>query len=429
MLQFAVSPTPFAEVGARRVAPVPAGRRMALFGALKLLLIALAFVFGGGYGAYAQFDENNPAIYWRQEQQRQMELRQQRSRQRVIIQQRPTRLIRRAQPRPGYTRAVPAERADDASAPAPAEATAGAAPDAPAETAAAPIAPDSLVRIAVLGDNIAHQLGRGLAEAYDDVARIEIAALARDNSGLVRDDYYDWVGAVRALLEGERKIDIAVMMIGSNDRQPIREGGVTHSPGGEEWTRLYAARIEAIASLFQKHEIPLIWLGMPAMRNERLSVDMAAFNQIYRDTVRKNGGVFVDVWEPFVDDRNRFTLYGPDVNGELAKLRMGDGVHFTRAGARKLAHFASIDIKRIIEERKPASAFAAPGRYDDPSAGEGPGPTAAQRPAIGPVLSLTAPAVAADGALAGGGAQALGPAGPPAGSRPGRADDFSWPRP
>ena len=56
-----------------------------------------------------------------------------------------------------------------------------------------------------------------------------------------------------------------------------------------------------------------------------------------KKTASRAGATFVDVWEAFVDDRHQFALYGPDVNGQLTKLRTGDGVHFTRAGAKEFA--------------------------------------------------------------------------------------------
>jgi hypothetical protein len=98
------------------------------------------------------------------------------------------------------------------------------------------------------------------------------------------------------------------------------------------------------------------------------------------------------------------------VNGQNVKLRAADGVHFTSAGARKVAHFVEGEIKRVFDARQqqapeasgppaqetgalpatpaaPAPAFQAPGA---------PVPAAApslppQRPAIGPTQLLTGP--------------------------------------
>ena len=40
------------------------------------------------------------------------------------------------------------------------------------------------------------------------------------------------------------------------------------------------------------------------------------------------------------------------MNGQIVKLRTSDGVHFTEAGALKLAHFVEPEIRRTFEETK-----------------------------------------------------------------------------
>jgi hypothetical protein len=448
--------------------------------AIKLAIVSLFVFLTGGPSVIAQYDESNPAVYWRMERARQQQFNARQAKKARRIIQRPTRLIRRARPKRGYTRAVPA--APKPAGPvqagaAPVEAAPGAVPQiAPgAQQAGAPLASGQvpgqapaaqqptpkqppavqnagpqtpIVRIAVLGDNLGSQLARGLAAAYEGTPQIEILRQTKDNSGLVRKDYYDWDKTIRELLSSGVKIDIAVMMIGSNDGQSIRDDDGVHAPRSPEWNTRYTGRIEAIARIFKDKNIPLIWVGMPVMRIERLSANMIAFNQMYREAIRKHGGIFVDVWEAFLDDRSRFTLYGPDVNGEIVKLRVGDGVHFTNAGARKLAHFAEIDLKRIIDKRRPsapASAIAAV-----PGAGTGnqqsvpkstvalPRPDAPAkivipvRPATGPVIELTALPLAPGGELAQmrktPSSRGLALAGAIRDAQPGRGDDFRWPR-
>lgn len=435
----------------------PRRRMLSLAVAIKLAFVSLFLFTTGGPPAVAQVDESNPAIYWRLERKRQIQKQRARKRRRVII-QRPTRLIRRARPRRGYTRAVPVNPAESN----PAQQQQGDTPEAgdgdkqqtagasPADTDKPATPPKPAIRIVVMGDNVAMQLARGLSETYQEVPQVEIVRKAHNASGLVRDDYFDWEKAAREILESDPKPDIAVMMIGSNDRQRLRDENGTYRHGTEEWKKIYAARIRTIAELFARAKIPLIWTGMPIMRNERLSADMLAFNEMYRDIVKRNGGIYVDVWEAFVDDRNRFALHGPDVNGEIVKLRRGDGVHFTNAGARKLAHFLEADIKRLIDARRDSTlpAIAVPGAPaggqpdgpDDPKLARLPAPGEPARPAtpakppVGPVLPLTARPRADDGRLAGP-AKADKPAlarrtlvkGEPPKPRTGRADDFSWP--
>ncbi|GEM_PF-591310 len=451
-----------AGIGTALAASVASRQYAKHFRGLAIWMFAIFLIAGIAPEAAAQYDDSNPAVYWRQERQRQKLF----NRRRVII-QRPTRFIRRARPRRGYTRTIPAngivtpEGSSNTQAAKPENSPTANTAGAGNSTLAAPATPQKpAIHIAVLGDNIGSQLARGLAMTYEDTPQIQVMRLTKDNSGLVRNDYYDWDAKIKELLESSKKIDIAIMMIGSNDRQSIRTAAGTHAPGSPEWEKVYTARIEAIATTFKQKNIPLIWIGMPVMRLERLSADMVKFNQLYKQAVKKHGGVFIDIYEPFLDDRNRFTLYGPNVNGLTVKLRLSDGVHFTKAGSRKVAHFAETDIKRIIDKRNgtaPALANLTPGA---PNAGGGAKPgtagnkgknaaglltalpvpaapakiTLPVKPAAGPVLSLTATPQTPGGNLVGrrntGGLARDGSvlSGPPSDARAGRADDFSWPK-
>jgi len=435
-------------------APLPRTTRRSRLVLPAAAATALA-AFAWGAPAFAQYvDDSNPAVYWRLERQRMEALR----RPPPVVIQRPTRLTRGVAPRPGFAREVPAAEAAARSEAEKRDAqeTSSAAGAQTPEATPAPVPRGPDFAIAVFGDNVAHMLAQGLNEAYEERPEITVSRRARENSGLVRDDYYDWPAAIEETLAKETDFQLAVMMLGSNDRQPIREAGETHDPLSPRWREIYAARVNAIVEEFRKKNVPLVWVGMPVMKNERLSNDLVTINEIVRETVTKAGASFVDVWEAFVDDRNRFALHGPDVNGHIKRLRTGDGVHFTRAGARKLAHFVEGDVNRVIDERRPAETpLLANAPATGPSAG-GDGPATSlsidgadglaqpdappARPTAGPVLPLNATAVSPGGQLA----TRVSPLlpsdasarriaeqalveGRPASVRRGRADDFAWP--
>lgn len=312
--------------------------------------------------------------------------------------------------------------------------------------------------ILVLGDSLGDLLAHGLGEAFAEAPEIAVERKAKADTGLVRSDVYDWPKAARDLLAAQEKAApgkpvIGVMLIGSNDRQAFRdvEAG---EPGSERWKEAYKARIDAVAAAFAEKKVPLVWVGLPPMKNDRLSADAAAFNDLYRERVPLAGGVYVDIWEAFVDGDNRYTVSGPDVTGQTAKLRTADGVHFTKAGARKAAHFAEREIRRLLQS-EPAAIIALPSESHEPGIGvkdsiermidasipalPEPGgllsiPT---KPVAGPILPLTRADTAPGGVLLTGRPRMTGEAGTlvervfglglPPDPRPGRADDFSWP--
>jgi uncharacterized protein len=316
---------------------------------------------------------------------------------------------------------------------------------------AKPTVPPSFF-VAVLGDSLGQMLGQGLVEAFSERPEVAILRKAREDSGLVRNDFYDWVKGTQDLLASNEKINVAVMLIGINDHQNFRDGPAVYEPHAPKWDEIYAARIENIAGQFRDRKIPLIWVGLPIMKSDRISLKEAlALNELYKEHASKAGATYVDIWEAFGDERGAFASSGPDVQGQLVKLRSSDGVHFTKAGARKLAHFVEEEINRVLDATEPKDDAQFAKLPPGPQAGEAqPGAAAVTaKPSVGPVLPLTILPRSPDGSLVSRtsadaahqtqlrpeqifGKAALDPRSgtiTPPEIGPSRADDFSWPRP
>ena len=181
--------------------------------------------------------------------------------------------------------------------------------------------------------------------------------------------------------------------------------------------------------------IPVIWVGLPSQRGTKSSQDSSYLNELYRSRAEKAGIIYADIWDGFVDESGGYSPQGPDYEGQIRRLRSGDGVYFTKYGARKLAHYVEREIQRIIGNKSVPVALPMPAKQP-PQAGKPGGP--AERPIAGPVVPLTAAPVERDELLGGGhgtpsavgdetanrvltnGASLVTPSG--------RADDFSWPR-
>lgn len=202
----------------------------------------------------------------------------------------------------------------------------------------------------------------------------------------------------------------------------------------DRWAELYSRKIDEMIAAAKSRGVPVIWVGLPSIRGTRSTADALYLNDLYRSRAQKAGIVYVDVWDGFVDENNRYSLHGPDVEGQTRRLRAYDGVHFTSYGARKLAHYVDREIRRLMSGRG-AAPIALPSGTPAPELAAPSGPAA--RPLAGPVVSLTgAPENA--GELAGSGRATASPADPvaaqvlvkgePVAPPPGRADNFAWPR-
>jgi uncharacterized protein len=358
--------------------------------------------------------------------------------------------------------------------------------------------PEATTSIVVMGDGNADWLAYGLEDAFSENPEIAVVRKHRTDSGLIRYDQrrdLEWPQVARETIASE-KPKFIVMMIGNNDRQTIREKAppaprpgppkpnaqaapaaapsatpatpppppdpeqqaaeppqaaeqanmtpeqARHASYGpwefhtEKWELAYIRRIDATIAALKSAGVPVIWVGLPSQRNTKSSADSSYLNELYRSRAEKAGIVYVDIWDGFVDEAGRYSVQGPDYEGQTRRLRSADGVYFTKFGARKLAHYVEREIQRSITNRGAPVALPVPVDPGAQSPNAKPGGPA-QRPAAGPVVPLTAMQMAPEELVGGGrastsaldtsGSRVLNK-GESAAAPTGRADDFSWPR-
>jgi uncharacterized protein len=223
--------------------------------------------------------------------------------------------------------------------------------------------------------------------------------------------------------------------------EPQRTGSGTHEFKSERWVELYSKRIDDTIATLKAKGVLVFWVGLPPIRGTRSTSDVVFLNDLYKARAEKAGVTYIDVWDGFVDEGGRFMQQGPDFDGQTRRLRAGDGVHFTQAGARKLAHYVEKEIRRAMT---PSGPIAIPLPVEPNAADAGKAATAAPdnsvaRPLAGPVLPLNAAGEVGDSeelAGASGPRQSLADAvaarvlvqGIALPVPAGRADDFAWPR-
>src|SRR6267378_599317 len=202
----------------------------------------------------------------------------------------------------------------------------------------------------------------------------------------------------------------------------------------ERWVELYSKKIEEMIGVLKSKGVPVLWVGLPAVRGTKATADMLFLDSLYRDAAGKAGITYVDVWDGFVDEAGRFLQQGPDFEGQIRRLRAYDGVYFTKAGARKLAHYVEREINRLLAAR--SAPIALPTEPATPDANALPGQPA-PRPLAGPIVPLVASSVGTDQLLGGPGSRPVAVdalaarvlvKGEPLSAPAGRADDFAWPR-
>jgi uncharacterized protein len=222
---------------------------------------------------------------------------------------------------------------------------------------------------------------------------------------------------------------------------PAAGGGAQQAATGgsfdfhtDKWAEIYGKRIDDMINALKARGVPILWVGLPAIRGTKSTSDMAYLDEIYRERAEKAGIAYVDIWDGFVDDQGRYTVQGPDFEGQTRRLRTADGVHFTKAGAVKLASYVDLELRHVMSNRATPVAFPGP-----ETTAPKPAAVMGTHPDVGPVVPLAAGG-GEGGDLLGGGRPAQVTSTDPVAAKvlsrgdaiaapSGRADDFTWPRP
>ncbi|MGF9563330.1 DUF459 domain-containing protein [Neorhizobium sp. JUb45] len=208
-------------------------------------------------------------------------------------------------------------------------------------------------KVLVVGDFLAGRLAGGLEAAFAENPGVVVVDHAETASGLVRQDHYDWPQALPELIANEKPA-LVVVMIGANDRQQIDSSDQREKFRTERWFEIYKQRVQEFGQIARDHDLPLLWVGLPAFQSASMTADAVTLNSIFRTQAEEIGGEFVDIWDGFVDEDGKFIVTGSDVNGQQVRLRSADGINMTEAGRRKLAFYVEKVARRHLGDVPPA---------------------------------------------------------------------------
>jgi uncharacterized protein len=217
--------------------------------------------------------------------------------------------------------------------------------------------------VLVIGDGLAGGLGAGLVRMAEDGSNAEIVNRFQESSGLARPEVYDWTEALPKIMGGKDFTDV-VILIGVNDRQPIRAGDARHDFGTPEWAQAYLANAEGLLDVLNLAGVKIHWVALPPMGDAKYDSDMKAVAALQKQAAESKGAAYVDLRKDFSAPDGNYTDTGPDDTGVVRKLRASDGITFYKQGNNR---FAQLVLATFAKEREPqAPAVAQP--QDAPSA-------------------------------------------------------------
>ena len=187
-----------------------------------------------------------------------------------------------------------------------------------------------------LMQGVAPQLQRSLHETYG----IDSINLSKQSTGLAYPSAFDWPATIETALDGDPEIRLVVVMLGPNDpwdmADPAHPGRTYLKFESPAWEAVYRARVARILDAAKAHDASVLWIGAPGMKREQLDTQMAWLMPVIRDEVTRHGAVFVDT-RPLLSMPGQPYSDAIMVDGQLVKMRSGDGIHFSPSGQAYIA--------------------------------------------------------------------------------------------
>ncbi len=236
----------------------------------------------------------------------------------------------------------------------------------PAQTVHVPVGRPIVV--GVFGDSLADGLWAGLYRELRDGKSYEVVRFSRVATGLSRYDYVNIHDQAETQL-ADRRIDIAVVMVGANDQQAIDTDGQISHFDDANWRRIYETRIDSLVALLRQKGAAVYWVGLPKMRRARFDARAQELNRIYQARAQALGVPFVPTVPVTVDGQGDYQDYLPvDGAARPRLMRAKDGVHMTMAGYLRIAAPVASLIRTDVARVQAAGQLHAQGA---PAAGAG----------------------------------------------------------
>ena len=193
------------------------------------------------------------------------------------------------------------------------------------------------LRVLIVGDSIGLDMGGALQSDLAGTGVVNAALDARESTGLVRPDYFNWPAELTTDLQ---KVDpqVVVVMIGANDAQDFL--GPPDVPyTSPEWNLLYAQRVAQLMQIAQSGGAAVVWVGMPPMQNPGLSAQMADLNTValHQASVTHPSVTFISTDKSLGTPQGGYTAFETNGAGQVVNVRTPDGTHLTPGGSQVVA--------------------------------------------------------------------------------------------
>ncbi len=203
----------------------------------------------------------------------------------------------------------------------------------PAEAAGLPA-------LLVTGDSLTQGIDAFLSDRLQTA--FDVTSDTRPGTGLVKPTATDWPALARSQA-AKLKPAVTVLSLGINDGVPIA-GVECCSPA---WSAAYARRARSLMRTYTRGSRGrMLWLTLPLPRDPRFAVISRAVNVGIRQAAAGQESVtLIDLAELLTPgDRYRDAI---PIDGQSVRVRAGDGIHLSVAGARYVASVIVTTLQRF----------------------------------------------------------------------------------
>lgn len=230
-----------------------------------------------------------------------------------------------------------------------------------------PFPEGELYQVAVVGGTFADGLLGGLMESFANDTRLNLPKRTRAFEGIMTQGFEEKLKVFEQTSAAE-PAHIVVVMVGEYDRVSLKSSsGRRIAIMSPEWRAEYARRVDRLMKAVKQKNAGVYWVGLPNLGRPEANEYAQGMNEVIRERAYQNGIRFVDAYAGFTDETGAYSAYGPDLAGKIRVLRQADGIHFTEAGNRKLAHFVEKEMRRDLNRARSERNIPLAGNEDEQS--------------------------------------------------------------
>lgn len=213
-----------------------------------------------------------------------------------------------------------------------------------------PLSHEDPLRLWIGGDSLAGSIGPVVGQYAEDSGVVRALVDYRISSGLAA-QVRDWPEYAADLLDTFDP-EAIVFMIGANDANIV-------SNDRSEWEPDYRAKVREMMDLLvggDGHRT-VFWIGSPPMRLEDREDGILELNRVFaEEALLRPDVIYVDAYTMFEGPEGGYSS-SIEIPGQgRVYVRIGDGVHFTAAGADWLGYNAW----RLIDQRWEVGTYEQP---------------------------------------------------------------------